>query len=140
MKHTILLSFAVSSPRWLRQGLPAAARGLDVNDLVNLERVTDPQLSPDGRYVAYQVRQTDFAANKGVNGICGCCKLDGKSAAGAAHCRGREQCQPALVRRRPQRVLHGRRRTGSTSSGASTLHRRSPSARKSQAGTDAQRV
>lgn len=55
-----------------------AARGLDVNDLVNLERVTDPQLSPDGRHVAYQVRQTDFAANKGVNGIW-LLKLDGKA-------------------------------------------------------------
>jgi dipeptidyl aminopeptidase/acylaminoacyl peptidase len=38
-------------------------------DLVALERVSDPRLSPDGRTVAYQLRQTDLDANKGVSGI-----------------------------------------------------------------------
>ncbi|TDR48398.1 dipeptidyl aminopeptidase/acylaminoacyl peptidase [Tahibacter aquaticus] len=75
MKLSASLSFALLAAL----ALPAAAdRGLSVNDLVNLERVSDPQLSPDGRYVAYQVRETDFAANKGVNGLW-LLKLDGKS-------------------------------------------------------------
>ena len=34
-------------------------------DLVSLRRLTDPQLSPDARQVAYVLRETDLAANKG---------------------------------------------------------------------------
>ena len=34
-------------------------------DLVSLQRLSDPQASPDGRYVAYVLRSTDLAANKG---------------------------------------------------------------------------
>ncbi|OAI42109.1 peptidase S9 [Verrucomicrobia bacterium SCGC AG-212-E04] len=48
---------------------PPATKGLSVRDLVKLERVSDPRVSPDGRFVAYQVRRTDLDANKGINGI-----------------------------------------------------------------------
>jgi dipeptidyl aminopeptidase/acylaminoacyl peptidase len=41
----------------------------NVRDLVMLDRVNDPQLSPDGRYAAFGVRSTDYAANKGINAI-----------------------------------------------------------------------
>ncbi len=54
---------------FLVAGLAAAAQPFSVNDLVVLERASDPRLSPDGRSVAYQLRQTDLAANKGVNGL-----------------------------------------------------------------------
>ena len=50
----------------------APARGphpFDVRDLVMMDRVSDPQLSPDGRYTAFGVRSTDYAANNGVNAI-----------------------------------------------------------------------
>src|SRR5688572_15964713 len=47
----------------------AAPRGLDVRDLVMFDRVSDPQLSPDGNTVAFQLRETDLDANKGVNSI-----------------------------------------------------------------------
>ena len=40
-----------------------------IHDLVMLDRVSDPQISPDGKHVAYQVRETDYEANKGKNGI-----------------------------------------------------------------------
>src|SRR3981081_2296945 len=36
-----------------------------VEDLVRLKRLTDPQVSPDGRYVAFVLRETDMEANKG---------------------------------------------------------------------------
>ncbi len=36
-----------------------------VDDLVRLDRVSDPQVSPDGRYVVFTVRETDMEANKG---------------------------------------------------------------------------
>jgi hypothetical protein len=41
----------------------------NVRDLVMMDRVSDPQLLPDGRYAAFGVRSTDYAANKGVNAI-----------------------------------------------------------------------
>ena len=41
----------------------------DVHDLVNMQRVSDPALSADGNQIAFQVRETDYAANKGTNGI-----------------------------------------------------------------------
>jgi hypothetical protein len=41
----------------------------DISDLVMMDRVSDPQLSVDGRYAAFSVRSTDYAANKGVNAI-----------------------------------------------------------------------
>jgi dipeptidyl aminopeptidase/acylaminoacyl peptidase len=48
----------------------AAAAGRDnapftADDLVRLERITDPQLSPDGRQLAFVQRHTDMGANKG---------------------------------------------------------------------------
>lgn len=50
----------------------------NVRDLVMLKRVGDPQLSPDGRYAAYTMRRTDYAANKGVTSIY-VLDLEGKS-------------------------------------------------------------
>src|SRR5579885_2580099 len=46
-----------------------ATRAFTPQDLVMMERVSDPQVSPDGSQVALTVRQTDFDANRGVNGI-----------------------------------------------------------------------
>jgi dipeptidyl aminopeptidase/acylaminoacyl peptidase len=41
----------------------------NIRDLVMMDRVSDPQLSPDGRYAAFGVRSTDYAANKGVTAL-----------------------------------------------------------------------
>ena len=53
--------------------LPAAVLAephpFNVHDLVMMDRVSDPQISPDGRRIAYQLRETDYEANKGVNSI-----------------------------------------------------------------------
>ncbi|HUE48445.1 MAG TPA: S9 family peptidase [Steroidobacteraceae bacterium] len=50
-------------------GVASAARAttapFTVEDLVLLKRVSDPQLSPDGRQVAFVQRETDLDANKG---------------------------------------------------------------------------
>jgi dipeptidyl aminopeptidase/acylaminoacyl peptidase len=45
----------------------AAAPGapLTVEDLVRLKRVSDPQISPDGRLLVFVQRETDMEANKG---------------------------------------------------------------------------
>src|SRR4051812_32557772 len=39
-------------------------RGFTAKDMVQLERISDPRVSPDGRFVVYSVRTMDFAANK----------------------------------------------------------------------------
>ncbi|GAB3793461.1 prolyl oligopeptidase family serine peptidase [Dyella agri] len=49
--------------------LDHAPHPFNVRDLVMMQRVSDPQLSPDGRHAAFSVRSTDYAANKGVNAI-----------------------------------------------------------------------
>lgn len=43
----------------------AAPRGFTVEDLVTMERVGAPAVSPDGTRVVYTVRSTDLAKNKG---------------------------------------------------------------------------
>jgi dipeptidyl aminopeptidase/acylaminoacyl peptidase len=44
--------------------VPAAARTVTPDDLYNLREVDDPQISPDGAWVSYQVAQADKAADK----------------------------------------------------------------------------
>ena len=51
------------------QAFASVPHPFGIHDLVMLDRVSDPQISPDGKRVAYQVRETDYAANKGKNGI-----------------------------------------------------------------------
>ncbi|HYG10523.1 MAG TPA: DPP IV N-terminal domain-containing protein, partial [Pyrinomonadaceae bacterium] len=41
-----------------------AKRPLTIDDLLKVRRVGDPQLSPDGRFVAYQISDPDKAANR----------------------------------------------------------------------------
>ncbi len=43
-----------------------AARPFNSTDLVLLERVSDPRISPDGHWVAYQLLETDLAANRSI--------------------------------------------------------------------------
>ncbi|MGQ0801342.1 MAG: prolyl oligopeptidase family serine peptidase [Pseudomarimonas sp.] len=51
-------------------GLTAAAdRGFTVEDLVMMDRISDPRLSPDAKSVAYTLRETDFDANKASTSI-----------------------------------------------------------------------
>src|ERR1044072_490699 len=43
----------------------ATAKGLTIEDMLAMQRVSDPQVSPDGKWVAFSVRDTDYDANKG---------------------------------------------------------------------------
>ena len=47
----------------------ADSKPLTIRDVVSFERVSDPQASPDGRYLAYVLRTTDMDANKGVRSV-----------------------------------------------------------------------
>ncbi|PTU32803.1 alpha/beta hydrolase family protein [Stenotrophobium rhamnosiphilum] len=44
-------------------------KAFTVQDLVTLERISDPRVSPDGHVVAYVVRETDLPNNKGTRNI-----------------------------------------------------------------------
>ena len=43
----------------------AAPRGLTVDDMLAMQRISDPQVSPDGKWIAFSVRDTDVDANRG---------------------------------------------------------------------------
>jgi dipeptidyl aminopeptidase/acylaminoacyl peptidase len=47
----------------------AAARPFTIDDLINTRRVAEPQVSPDGKTVAYTITDTDKAANRRTSQI-----------------------------------------------------------------------
>jgi dipeptidyl aminopeptidase/acylaminoacyl peptidase len=47
----------------------AAARPFTAQDLATLDRASAPRLSPDGKLIAYQLREVDFAADKATTGV-----------------------------------------------------------------------
>jgi dipeptidyl aminopeptidase/acylaminoacyl peptidase len=61
-----IASLALVAAGIAQAGMAAdAPRGLTPTDLNTLARVSDPQVSPDGRHVVYVQRETDFDANRG---------------------------------------------------------------------------
>ena len=44
---------------------PAAARPFTARDLVTMDRLSDPRVSPDGEWVAFTLRRTDLEADRG---------------------------------------------------------------------------
>lgn len=59
-----LVALAVASTT-LSAADAASPKGFTADDLVRLARVSDPQVSPDGRRVAYTLRETDLEADRG---------------------------------------------------------------------------
>ncbi|MBN2011796.1 S9 family peptidase [candidate division KSB1 bacterium] len=45
--------------------LAAVTHPFNVNDLVTMKRISEPQVSPDGKQIVFVVRKTDMEANKG---------------------------------------------------------------------------
>jgi len=45
------------------------ARAFTAKDLVMLDRVSDPQVAPDGQSVIFTVRETNWDANRGMTGL-----------------------------------------------------------------------
>jgi dipeptidyl aminopeptidase/acylaminoacyl peptidase len=58
MRRTVFLVLAFTAM------LFAQKRPFDVNSLMELKRMGDPQISPDGRWVSFSVQSVDVAANK----------------------------------------------------------------------------
>ncbi len=65
---TAVLLFALVPLVLAASAAPAAAadrHAFTVQDLVTLQRIADPQVSPDGKQVVFALRTTDLEANKG---------------------------------------------------------------------------
>jgi dipeptidyl aminopeptidase/acylaminoacyl peptidase len=58
----------------------AHAKPFTPMDLANLDRISSPAVSPDGARVVFDVRSTDYAANKGVHSIWVVCAACGTPA------------------------------------------------------------
>src|SRR4249919_175369 len=50
-------------------GEAQSRRRLTLTDLLNVPRLTDPQLSPDGSQIAYELAEADWKANKRVSHV-----------------------------------------------------------------------
>ncbi|HEV2912526.1 MAG TPA: S9 family peptidase [Pyrinomonadaceae bacterium] len=48
---------------------PTPARRLTVNELLKVRRVSDPQVSPDGKWIAFTIADPDMVANKSITQI-----------------------------------------------------------------------
>ncbi len=62
MKKLLLASLVAAAAV---QAIPAPARPMTATDLATLRRLAAPTVSPDGRWAAYQLRETDLEANRG---------------------------------------------------------------------------
>ena len=61
-----ILAAAVPTAAGAESSSPApGAHGLTIGDMLAMRRIGDPAVSPDGKYVAFSVRDTDLDANRG---------------------------------------------------------------------------
>ncbi len=65
MTRPTSLAFALLAVTSVRTAAAAPTKGLTIEDMLAMQRVSDPAVSPDGKRVVFAVRDTDFDANKG---------------------------------------------------------------------------
>ena len=74
MKHLLQVDsmkkiIAVCSALGLISAGLAQSRPFTARDLALMDRISDPRISPDARFVAYNLRSTDWDGNHGVNAL-----------------------------------------------------------------------
>ena len=70
MRTPVLLLAALTLPASLvPRPLPAQRRAIAFEDFIALKGVSDPQLSPDGKWVAYTVGTASLQENRGISRI-----------------------------------------------------------------------
>ncbi len=67
----VLLSLALLTliPALAPAQTPAPSHPLTIHDMLAMDRISDSQVSPDGKWIAFTVRETDLAANRGRTDI-----------------------------------------------------------------------
>jgi dipeptidyl aminopeptidase/acylaminoacyl peptidase len=63
------LAIAVMAAAFAAQGQAPQKRAITFKDLISLHRLSEPQISPDGKWVAYTVSTPDLEANHSVRDI-----------------------------------------------------------------------
>lgn len=64
-----LTPFPASAQTAIVADKAAAPRGFTARDMVTLDRLSDPRLSPDGKHVLYSLRSVDYDANKSATSL-----------------------------------------------------------------------
>src|SRR5687768_10647795 len=93
---TALVSVAVTAAAALLSPQAPAAekkRPMQIDDLFQFQRVADPQISPDGKLVAYQVTTPDLEGNKTATAIW-VAATDGKTAPRPVTSSGKRDAHP----------------------------------------------
>ena len=65
----LVLAFSPLSPLFLGQNALAQKRPFDADALLRIQRIGDPQLSPDGKTVAFSVSQPDIDNNRAAHSV-----------------------------------------------------------------------
>ena len=67
----VLLALAVSVclASFAAAQAPEKTHPLTIHDMLAMDRISDSQVSPDGKWIAFTVRETDLAANRGRTDI-----------------------------------------------------------------------
>src|SRR5512140_2023232 len=65
----LVLCLAASAAAATAAAAAQPTHPFSIHDMLAMERVSDPHVSPDGGLVAFSVRSTDVAANKGVTHV-----------------------------------------------------------------------
>ena len=64
--HRFIRSFMLLIVLWASKPLQAAdTHPFSIHDMLAMQRIGDPQLSPEGKQIVFQLRSTDLEANKG---------------------------------------------------------------------------
>src|SRR2546422_8188950 len=61
--------FALAQPPGKPAVLTAAKRGITFDDLISLHRISEVQVSPDGKWAAYRVATPDLQANRSASNL-----------------------------------------------------------------------
>ena len=61
--------FAAALLAWTARAQNTAARPITFKDLISIRRVSEPQISPDGKWIAYTVATPDLETNRTVRNI-----------------------------------------------------------------------
>ncbi len=69
LPRLLVPAFALLAASLTAADSPAEKKPFTPRDLVLLDRVSDPRVSPDGRFAVYQLRRTDLEANKGTTSL-----------------------------------------------------------------------